>query len=170
MRYGIEIEFAGLAEEFSLWDRLGPKHLLYDLGFTLGFDASAKLGALEGFEIKNSRPFEKFDEDSFKRATALIKGLGGRITQTCGVHIHFSGAEVFSEAGKAIFTAELLKMKLCWKSRKSYCEAFNDKYVPLNHIGEDHYEVRSFNGTLNIHAIRNYLGITNKLIKLAQKF
>lgn len=169
MIYGIEVEFAANGH-FNTPDGRNTLSDLADLGFNVTVDSSASSGILSGYEIKNRIPFTKFDEKAFKEAISIIKLLGGQTTKTSGVHIHFSGGSVFSSAGKAVFTAELVKMKLCWRSRRQYCEAFHGKYVPLNHIGGDHYEVRSFNGTLNIHAIRNYLDITNKLIKMAQKF
>lgn len=169
MIFGIEVEFA---VKYCFNDPIG-RNILVDLsylGFSVTNDTSASSGTLQGYEIKNRIPFKKFNEKAFKEALSIIKLIGGRTTKTSGVHVHFSGGGVFSTAGKAVFTAELIKMKLCWRSRRQYCESFSGKYVPLNFISGDHYEVRSFNGTLNVHAIRNYLDVTNKLIKMAQKF
>lgn len=170
--FGYELEFAAKRNFYADFSNsFAYEH------FYCGTDESADTVRngmyFYGFELITNKITGEFPVEKFKRAISLIKKCNGLVHKKCGFHIHFSGYGELTDLQFELLYFKLMKLKR-WKSRDQWCERHvprsfphykQYKYKPLRQVDGDHYEVRVFNGSLNLRALANYDRKTKSLIQ-----
>ena len=128
--------------------------------FEIGSDGSLspKRGISHLVELR-SRVLTEVDIDKVKLTLEFLKTKNVFITRTCGFHLHWSWDPM-----NALTLAGRLAPKLSqfkpWEERSEYCSWSSNrreaKYRPLRVVEDGHYEIRIFNGSLNLRALLRY--------------
>ena len=163
MKLGIEVEFvvpnnSKLKNRFTFNKKSGI--------WTIGTDGSLLSGSgkhnFNGLELRSSILGDNWFPDLKSILNEIVENKG-ETTKTCGIHFHFSG---LGQVNRIAFINNMNKLypNMTWKSRKKWCATLpsareKEKYQILRLVNMDHYECRSFNGTLNPRAILQYYRI-----------
>ncbi len=168
LRYGIEIEITKLPPQ-DVFDGLtillpeynwllmnnNPSH------WNVGTDGSVSA------EIRS--PILVGDWTPVFPVIKALKQLGAQVSRSAGLHVHVShtdGRFLDRIAIKNLFVAHYGKVGSSYRRRTwTDYDKVSTHYQAVRDVTDNHIEFRMFNGTLNSHAIMNYLRMVDMTMK-----